>query len=48
MLEEMIRIIYDPMRMIINDLKKKIKILKEDVEDNYINKFKENLEERLD
>ena len=48
MLKEMIRIIYDPMRMIINDLKKKIKIVKEDVEDNNINKFKENLEERLD
>ena len=32
----------------INDLKKKIKIVKEDVEDNNINKFKENLEERLD
>ena len=32
----------------INDWKKKIKIVKEDVEDNNINKFKENLEERLD
>ena len=32
----------------INNLKKKIKIVKEDVDDNNINKFKENLEERLD
>ena len=32
----------------INDLKKKNKIVKEQVEDNNINKFKENSEERLD
>ena len=32
----------------INNLKKKIKIVKEDVDDNNINKFKEKLEERLD
>ena len=32
----------------INDLKKKIKIVKEDMKDNNINIFKENLKEGLD